>query len=67
VLELRTPVVSIHPASSPPDRASFRRHGVTPVAMDGIGHFPMLEAPDQFNRLLADVIAGFPIKPPTDD
>jgi pimeloyl-ACP methyl ester carboxylesterase len=34
--------------------------------MDGIGHFPMLEAPDQFNRLLADVIAGFPIKPPTD-
>jgi pimeloyl-ACP methyl ester carboxylesterase len=66
VLELRAPVVSIHPASSPPDRASFRRHGVTPVAMDGIGHFPMLEAPDQFNRLLADVIAGFPIKPPTD-
>jgi pimeloyl-ACP methyl ester carboxylesterase len=30
--------------------------------MEGVGHFPMVEAPDRFNRLLADVIAGFPIE-----
>jgi len=66
VLELRAPVVSIHPATSAPDRASLRRHRVTPVAMDGVGHFPMLEAPDRFNRLLAGVIAGFLTQLPTD-
>jgi pimeloyl-ACP methyl ester carboxylesterase len=64
VLELGAPVVSIHPATSPPDERSLRRHRVTPIIMAGVGHFPMLEAPDRFNQLLADVLSDLPTLPP---
>jgi pimeloyl-ACP methyl ester carboxylesterase len=56
---LRLPVVSIHPAGSGTDEASMLRSGVRPVALDGVGHFPMLEAPERFSALLAEVIASF--------
>jgi pimeloyl-ACP methyl ester carboxylesterase len=32
---------------------------VKAVIMPGVGHFPMMEDPDAFNRLLAGTIAGF--------
>jgi pimeloyl-ACP methyl ester carboxylesterase len=35
------------------------RAGVQPVSLDGVGHFPMLEAPERFSALLAEVIASF--------
>jgi pimeloyl-ACP methyl ester carboxylesterase len=57
--ELRLPVVSIAPADSDTDEASMLRAGVRPVFLDGVGHFPMLEAPERFSALLAEVIASF--------
>ena len=32
------------------------------VTMDGVGHYPMLERPDEFNRKLRDVLAEFAAK-----
>ncbi|HVC77037.1 MAG TPA: alpha/beta hydrolase [Candidatus Micrarchaeaceae archaeon] len=54
--ELRVPVVAINPDHRPTDTEALRRHGVTAVTMTGVGHFPMLEDPATFNRLLGDVI-----------
>jgi pimeloyl-ACP methyl ester carboxylesterase len=57
--ELRLPVVSISPAGSDVDEESMLRAGIRPVSMEGVGHFPMLEAPERFSDLLAEVIASF--------
>jgi pimeloyl-ACP methyl ester carboxylesterase len=57
--ELRLPVVSISPAGSDVDEASMLRAGIRPVSIAGVGHFPMLEAPERFSDLLAEVIASF--------
>jgi pimeloyl-ACP methyl ester carboxylesterase len=54
--ELTTPVVAINPDARPTDAEALRRHGVRAVLMSGVGHFLMLEDPDQFNRLLGEVI-----------
>ena len=56
---LRGPVAAINPDYRPTDEASLRRHGVSVHIMSGVGHFPMLEDPDQFNRVLAGVIESF--------
>jgi pimeloyl-ACP methyl ester carboxylesterase len=32
------------------------------VTIDGVGHYPMLERPDEFNRILRDVLAEFMTK-----
>jgi pimeloyl-ACP methyl ester carboxylesterase len=56
--DLRLPVVSISPADPDVDEASMRRAGVRTVFMEGVGHFPMLEAPERFSDLLAEVIAS---------
>ena len=56
---LRLPVVSISPAGSDIDEPSMLRAGVRPVYLDGVGHFPMLEAPERFSALLAEVLASF--------
>jgi pimeloyl-ACP methyl ester carboxylesterase len=56
---LTVPIVAINPDYRPTDEASLRRHGVQPVLMSGVGHFLMMEDPDQFNRVLASVIQEF--------
>ncbi len=56
---LAAPVVAINPDMPPTDIESMRRHGIRTVTTTGIGHFPMLEDPPQFNRLLEDAVAGF--------
>jgi pimeloyl-ACP methyl ester carboxylesterase len=53
---LTAPIVAINPDYRPTDSVSLREYGVEAVIASGVGHFPMLEDPDQFNRLLADVI-----------
>ncbi len=55
---LRTPVVAINPDDPPSDVESLARLGVRTMATTGLGHFPMLEDPAQFNRLLREVLAG---------
>ena len=54
---LAVPVVAINPDYEPTDVESLRAYGVETVIASGVGHFPMLEDPAQFNRLLSDVIA----------
>ena len=42
-----------------PDIDSLRRHGVEPILVADVGHFPMIEAPDRFNAVLAAALASF--------
>ena len=53
------PVVQIRPDDGPTDIESLARHGVGTVIVHGVGHFPMLEDPAQFDAALAEVIAAF--------
>ena len=55
---LSAPVVAINPDHRPTDVGALRRHGVEAVLMSGVRHFPMLEDPERFNRLLGETIAG---------
>ena len=48
-----------HPGRWPTDTESLGRYGVSAVTMPEAGHFPMMEDPDTFNRLLAEAIEGF--------
>ncbi|HEX2700816.1 MAG TPA: alpha/beta hydrolase [Acidimicrobiales bacterium] len=57
--ELSAPVVAINPDVSPTDVESLRRHGVEPIILTGVGHFSMLEDPDQFNAVLVATLASF--------
>jgi pimeloyl-ACP methyl ester carboxylesterase len=57
---LSVPVVQIRPDDGPTDVESLARHGVGTVIVHGVGHFPMLEDPAQFDAVLGEVIAGFP-------
>jgi pimeloyl-ACP methyl ester carboxylesterase len=54
--ELKLPVVAINPETPPTDIASLSKHGVEVLVMSDVGHFPMLEAPDRFNRLLRTAV-----------
>jgi pimeloyl-ACP methyl ester carboxylesterase len=52
--ELQLPIVAINSGDVHTDEAGLRRHGVEAIIMRGVGHFPMLERPQQFNACLAD-------------
>jgi pimeloyl-ACP methyl ester carboxylesterase len=52
-------VFAINPDYRPTDIEALRKHGVATVLMPGVGHFPMMEDPVTFNRLLGEVIEGF--------
>jgi pimeloyl-ACP methyl ester carboxylesterase len=54
---LKIPVVAINPDYRPTDTASLGNYGIDTVIASGVGHFLMLEDAEQFNRLLADVLA----------
>ena len=58
--ELTAPVVAINADHRPTDVEALRRHGVEAVLMSGVAHFPMLEDPDRFNRLLGETVAAMP-------
>jgi pimeloyl-ACP methyl ester carboxylesterase len=58
--ELDLTVVAINPDYRPTDVAALGAHGVGTVIMPGVGHFPMMEDPDAFNRLLGRTIEGMP-------
>ena len=57
--QLKLPLVAINGQSSSTDVESMRRHGVDVVLMPGVGHFPMLERPIEFNTCLVRVVEGF--------
>lgn len=54
--ELKLPVIAINPDRPGTDTLSLKKYGVKTVVMPGVGHFPMLEKPDEFNRLLFKAI-----------
>ncbi len=71
--EARVPVRAIQsgPPASPPTKLGVnRRHGNYDAQfMDGVGHYPMLERPAEFNRRLeaaiAEIVAGAASRPRT--
>lgn len=58
--ELKLPTIAINPDNPPTDFESMKRHGVEVVVMPGVGHFPMMEDPGRFNRVLGSVIEKLP-------
>jgi pimeloyl-ACP methyl ester carboxylesterase len=54
---LSMPKVAINPDYRPTDVESLARYGFETVLMSQVGHFMMLEDPEQFNRLLEETIA----------
>ena len=57
--EIDAPITAINPDIGPTDIDSLRRHGVEPVVVDGVGHYVMLDAPERFNAILADMLVAF--------
>lgn len=51
------PVVAANSMRAPTDVTSLAHHAVTTVHMPQVGHFRMMEEPETFNRLLAEVLA----------
>jgi pimeloyl-ACP methyl ester carboxylesterase len=56
-------VLAINSSGSAADIESMRRHGVEVVLMQGAGHFPMLERPEEFNGCLVRAIESFGSRP----
>lgn len=56
---IAAPIVAINPDIGPTDVDSMRRHGVEPIVLEGVGHFLMIDALDQFNPVLAATLASF--------
>ena len=54
--ELRLPLVAINPDDAGTDVESLKRFGIDVVLLPGVGHFPMLEAPQPFNQQLAAAV-----------
>lgn len=57
--ELKLPVIAINDSRRPTDVASLERYGVQAVIMSGVGHFLMMENPEDFNLLLRTSISKF--------
>lgn len=56
---ITAPVVAMNPDIQPTDIDSMRRHDVAPIILNGVGHYPMIEEPEQFDPLLADTLESF--------
>ena len=57
--QIAAPKVAINPDIAPTDVESLRRYGFEPVVLENVGHFLMLEAPEQFNPALVRALASF--------
>lgn len=56
--ELDLPIVAVNAVGHPTDEVAIRRIETRfrVVPMTGVGHFPMLEAPAEFNRILGRIV-----------
>lgn len=54
--ELDLPVVAVNAELPPTDIASMNQQGVDVLLMQGVGHFPMMERPGDFNACLSHAI-----------
>ena len=57
--ELKLPVIAIKDTRGPTDVASLERYGVQAMIMPGVGHFMMMENPEEFNLRLKTAISKF--------
>lgn len=53
---MKLPVIAINPDKPATDSLSLKKYGIKTVIMPGVGHFPMLEKPVEFNRMLIKAI-----------
>ena len=60
--QLTVPVVAINPDYRPTDVKALRKYGVRTVLVPGVGHYPMMEDADTFNRILDKVLEDFQLK-----
>ena len=56
---IAAPIVAINPDIGEPTVDSMRQHGVEPIVLEDVGHFMMIEDPEQFNPVLAARLASF--------
>lgn len=54
------PIAAINACAPADDVESIQRHGVEVVTLPSTGHFPMMEAPRSFNKLLKQVVSDRP-------
>jgi pimeloyl-ACP methyl ester carboxylesterase len=59
--EIEAPIRAINADKYPTNLEAARRYApqFDAVIIEGVGHYPMLEAPDRFNALLEDVLRDF--------
>jgi pimeloyl-ACP methyl ester carboxylesterase len=57
--ELDAPLVAVNPGYVPTDVEALLRHGVRTKLLPNARHFPMLEDPDGFNRVLGETVEEF--------
>ena len=57
--DITAPIVAINPDIAPTDAESMRRHGIEPIVLNDVGHFLMIEDPQQFNPVLGATLATF--------
>jgi len=59
--EIRAPIRAINSDKFPTNLEVNRRHapGFDALIMKGLGHYPMLEDPARFNKLLAETLREF--------
>ena len=53
---LDLPVIAINPDRPITDSLSMKKYGIKTIIMHNVGHFPMLEKPDEFNKVLSKAI-----------
>jgi len=61
--EINIPVIAINARAPSTDPESMNTHGVEVIVMPGVGHFPMLERPEEFNACLAQAIQRINVGP----
>ncbi len=57
--DISAPIVAINPDIGATDVDSMRENGVEPIILKDVGHFLMIEDPEQFNPVLAATLASF--------
>jgi pimeloyl-ACP methyl ester carboxylesterase len=55
--DIKAPIVAINPDIGRTDADSMRTNGVEPIILTNVGHFLMIEDPEQFNPVLAATLA----------
>jgi hypothetical protein len=55
---IHAPVFAVNPDFKPTDETSFREHGVELRLICGVGHFLMMEASDELNTELVNILNG---------